>query len=47
MLRSHRKWHLIVWLVLGPLLLALILLGLAARPDMMENQTTATQEGSP
>lgn len=35
MTRSHRRWHLILWLILGPVLLLGLVLGLLLRPEAL------------
>jgi hypothetical protein len=35
MTRSLRRWHLLLWLVLGPLLLAGLALSVAFRPEAL------------
>lgn len=35
MTRHHRRWHLLLWLLLGPLVLAGLTLALAYRPEAL------------
>jgi hypothetical protein len=35
MTRRHRRWHLVVWLVVGPLLLAGLVVCWLARPEVL------------
>jgi hypothetical protein len=35
MTRSHRRWHLWLWLVLGPLVAAALILSVVRRPEVL------------
>ncbi len=39
MMQAHRHWHLGLWLVLGPLMLAVMWLALSLRPEAPVNDT--------
>ena len=47
MKRAHRKNHLLIWLLLGPAMIAIIILAVLNRPDAVENDrlpASLTQE---
>lgn len=39
MKRAHRRHHLIIWVVLGPLMIVLLALSVMARPEAPVNET--------
>lgn len=44
MRRAHRRTHLLLWLVLGPLALALLVTALTSRPDAPVQPAPSTLE---
>ena len=39
MKRAHRRSHLIIWIVLGPIIAGLFAVAIAVRPDAPKNET--------
>lgn len=39
MKRAHRRWHLLIWALLGPAIFALLALAIMARPDAPMNDS--------
>lgn len=42
MKRAHRKTHLLMWIILGPVMIALVLLAVMHRPAEPTNETLPT-----